>query len=224
MTPPTSGSRSVYWRDEPGPPPAGARVLHPIASVLMRMAWNVRVYRRDLVPRRGPVVLAANHTGILDGPLLYAVLHRPVHALVKQEMFAGPIGAALRALGQIAVDRFAPDPAAVKSCLAVLERGDVLGIYPEGTRGTGDFARIKPGVAYLALCTGAPSFRSPASARGPTAHPSAIYRRFARGSTWSSVGRSRSSRSPGPGDGTSSASLPPSCATSSPSMFAWRAG
>lgn len=154
MTSPAATSR--YWRGLAGPPHGAAGWLHPVAAAFTRATWNVRVYRRDVIPRRGPVILAANHTGFLDGPLLYAVVPRPVHALIKQEMFRGVVGRALRALGQISVDRFTHDPAALKACLAVLERGDMLGIYPEGTRGRGDFGLIKPGVAYLALCTGAP--------------------------------------------------------------------
>lgn len=146
----------AYWKATPGPPRHGAGLLRPLGVAMVRTAWRIRMHGRHHVPQDGPVILAANHTGLLDGPLVYATMPRPVYALVKAEMFHGPVGSLLRRLGQIPVDRFAPDPAAVKSSLAVLERGDVLAIYPEGTRGAGDFARIKPGVAYLALCTGAP--------------------------------------------------------------------
>ena len=54
------------------------------------------------MPADGPVLLAANHTGILDGPLLHGVAPRPSHVLVKEEMFWGPIGWLLHARG--------PDP------------------------------------------------------------------------------------------------------------------
>ncbi len=145
-----------YWSGADGPPRRGARVLRPLATALVRLAWDVRVYDRHHVPAGGPVILAANHTGFLDGPLTYAVMARPVHALIKREMFRGALGALLRKVGQIAVDRSIVDLRAVKSSLAVLDRGDALAIYPEGTRGAGDFSVIKPGVAYLGLCTGAP--------------------------------------------------------------------
>lgn len=131
-------------------------MARPLAAGLARAVWRLRVHGYEHVPRHGPVILASNHTGILDGPLLYAVVRRPVHALVKQEMFSGTLGSALRVAGQIPIDRFGYDPAAIKQCLAVLRRGDVLAIFPEGTRGAGDFARTRPGAAYLALCTGAP--------------------------------------------------------------------
>ncbi|MGW5365239.1 lysophospholipid acyltransferase family protein [Actinopolymorpha pittospori] len=145
-----------YWSGAQGPPRRSLKTVRPFVTGLMRATWKVRIYDQHHIPAGGPVILASNHLGILDGPLLCAVAHRPVHAVVKQEMFRGTTGRALRRLGQIPVDREAYDPAAVKSALAVLDRGDVLAIYPEGARGAGDFALIKPGVAYLAMCTGAP--------------------------------------------------------------------
>ncbi|AYY13579.1 1-acyl-sn-glycerol-3-phosphate acyltransferase [Actinobacteria bacterium YIM 96077] len=139
-----------------GPPDRAARRLRPLLSSVLRAAWRVRVHGGDVIPRQGPAILAANHTGFLDGPLLYSVVKRPVHALVKNEMFTPPLGWALRSLGQIPVDRFACDMPAVQSCLAVLQRGGLIAIYPEGTRGSGTFEQTKPGVAYVALRTGAP--------------------------------------------------------------------
>jgi 1-acyl-sn-glycerol-3-phosphate acyltransferase len=145
-----------YWRGVDGPPRRGLGTARVLASGFVRAGWRVRVHSRHHVPRSGPVILASNHAGFLDGPLLCAVTTRPVHALVKDEMFRGRVGQTLRRLGQIPVERHCVDIGAVRSSLAVLDRGDVLAIYPEGTRGTGDFAKIKPGVAYFALCTGAP--------------------------------------------------------------------
>ncbi len=58
--------------------------------------------------------MAANHVGWLDGPLLAICAPRPVHALTKQEMFAGPLGPFLRAAGQIELDRFHVDVAAIR--------------------------------------------------------------------------------------------------------------
>lgn len=147
---------STFWHDIPGPRAGAAKVVRRPVSMLLRAAWQVRVHGYERIPTRGPVILAANHTGILDGPLLYAVMRRSTYALVKQEMFTGAIGWMLRSIGQIPVDRYGCDLAAVKASLAVLHRGETLAIYPEGTRGTGDFQQIKSGLAYFALCTGAP--------------------------------------------------------------------
>jgi 1-acyl-sn-glycerol-3-phosphate acyltransferase len=79
-----------------------------------------------------------------------------VHALIKREMFTGKAAGGLRALGQISIERTVVDPLAVRTALRVLRDGGAVAIYPEGTRGAGDFARIRNGVAYLALASGAP--------------------------------------------------------------------
>ncbi|WP_205857548.1 lysophospholipid acyltransferase family protein, partial [Phytoactinopolyspora endophytica] len=149
-------AKDNFWHDVPGPGSRGARAFRPVASAVVRTAWNIRLHGDDLVPGEGPVILAANHTSILDGPLLYGVVRRPVHALTKEEMFVGPLRWGLRMIGQIPIDRSCYDLRAIKNCLAVLDRGDVLAVYPEGTRGAGDFSVVRPGAAYLALCTGAP--------------------------------------------------------------------
>jgi 1-acyl-sn-glycerol-3-phosphate acyltransferase len=114
------------------------------------------VFGLEHVPRTGPVILAANHMGYLDGPLLFGVAPRKVHALVKEAMFEGFLGQLLRLSGQICIDRWNPDPRAVKTCLRVLSEGGVVAVYPEGARGRGDVAVSKGGAAYLSLVTGAP--------------------------------------------------------------------
>ncbi len=132
------------------------RAARPAAAWLMRRRWRISVHRTGLVPSTGGVILAANHIGILDGPLLATYAPRPVHALTKSEMFQGRVGGLLRATGQIPLDRSAPDPGAIRSSLRVLRDGGVVGIFPEGTRSSGGLDRFHHGAAYLALVTGAP--------------------------------------------------------------------
>lgn len=102
------------------------------------------------------MILAVNHSHFVDGPMLMGTSPRPVHFLIKQEAFKGPLGSFLRGIGQIAVDRGSTDRAAVLGALGVLERGGVMGIFPEGTRGEGDFASLRSGLAYFAVRSGAP--------------------------------------------------------------------
>jgi 1-acyl-sn-glycerol-3-phosphate acyltransferase len=128
----------------------------PTSRWLIRRWYDVREHGTDRVPRTGPVVVAANHTGVIDGPLLAIFGPRPVHVLTKEEMFRGPLGPFLRLTGQIELDRFVTDLSAIRSCLHVLERGGAVGIFPEGNRGAGDLTRAHHGAAYLALVTGAP--------------------------------------------------------------------
>ena len=122
----------------------------------MRTGWSVRVHDAHLVPARGPVILAPNHTGFLDPPLLMGTSPRPIHCLGKREIFRGPLGWFLRAIGQIPIERSGTDRTALASALAVLAAGRVLVVYPEGTRGSGNFAELRPGLAWLAVRSGAP--------------------------------------------------------------------
>ena len=107
------------------------------------------------LPLDGPVLLAANHTGLMDGPVVMGVVRRPVHMIVKESMFRGPLGTVLRAAGQIPVDT-SGGRTALTIALAVLKRGGAVGIFPEGNRGRGDLADVRAGVAWLALTSGAP--------------------------------------------------------------------
>lgn len=133
------------------------RALRPTARWVLGRRVNVQLSDAHQVPASGPAILAGNHVGALDGPLLAIFSPRPVHALTKQELFRGPLGVALRWVGQIRLNRFGVDPAAVRSVMRVLADGNVAGIFPEGTRGRGDFnAEFHRGAAYLALVTGAP--------------------------------------------------------------------
>ena len=79
-----------------------------------------------------------------------------MHALTKKEMFDGRLGRFLPTSGQVPLDRFNADPAAVKACLRVLRDGGAVGIFPEGSRGAGEFDRFHRGAAYLGLVSGAP--------------------------------------------------------------------
>ncbi|GMA19575.1 1-acyl-sn-glycerol-3-phosphate acyltransferase [Arsenicicoccus piscis] len=125
-----------------------------IGRVLARL-YRVRVEGADRVPASGPVVLVSNHSSAADGPLLFTVTPRPVHFLIKVEMFTGPLRPFLHHLAQIPVDRSRGDRAALTSALDVLRQGGVVGIFPEGTRGQGDVAQVQQGAAWLALQSGA---------------------------------------------------------------------
>ena len=130
--------------------------LRPLARFLIRRRWVVRVSDPGNVPASGPIIYASNHVGVFDGPLLAIFAPRPAHALTKREMFKGVFGRFLWHSGQIPLDRYNPDPRAVKTCLHALRSGRAIGIFPEGSRGAGDLERFHRGAAYLALVSGAP--------------------------------------------------------------------
>lgn len=118
------------------------------------MIWSTRVIGAEQVPATGPVIIAGNHTSVIDGPLLMGVAPRRLHILIKEEMFRGALGVFLRTAGQIPVDRDSGRQA-LATARAVLQRGGALGIFPEGSRGDGDVADSHGGAAWLALNTGA---------------------------------------------------------------------
>lgn len=164
-------------RTEAVPHPARAMLhaLRPAARTLVRRRFAVRVHGEAHVPAQGPVIFASNHIGVADGPLLAAFAPRPVHALTKAEMFRGTLGGFLRASGQIPLDRFRADPAAIKSCLRVLRDGGAVGIFPEGRRGGGELERFHRGAAYIALVSGAPLVPvTMLGTREPGAHTGAL--------------------------------------------------
>lgn len=134
----------------------GAEVGRRIGVGLMYGLWKPRVLGAWRVPATGPVILAVNHAHNVDGPMVMGVAPRPTHFLIKKEAFVGPLGPFLDAIGQVKVDRSGADRTAITRALGVLDQGGVLGIFPEGTRGEGDFASLRAGLAYFAVRSGAP--------------------------------------------------------------------
>jgi 1-acyl-sn-glycerol-3-phosphate acyltransferase len=118
--------------------------------------WKPRVLGAWKVPATGPAILAVNHSHAIDGPMVMGVAPRPTHFLIKKEAFIGPLDPFLLAIGQVKVDRATTDRTAITDALGVLSSGGVLGIFPEGTRGDGDFASLRAGLAYFAVRSGAP--------------------------------------------------------------------
>lgn len=121
----------------------------------VRHRFDLTVVGDANLPSSGPMIIAANHVGFLDGPLIALMAPRPVHLLTKFEMFEGPMGVFLTLTGQIPVHRDEPDPASVRGALEVLRQGRVLGIFPEGGRGAGELTTVQRGAGYFALATGA---------------------------------------------------------------------
>ncbi|GAA2624203.1 lysophospholipid acyltransferase family protein [Streptomyces vastus] len=138
------------------PSEKGAEVGRRIGVGLMYGLWKPRVLGAWKVPATGPVILAVNHSHNIDGPMVIGVAPRPSHFLVKKEAFVGPLGPFMHAVGQLKVDRSIADRTAITQALGVLENGGVLGIFPEGTRGEGNFASLRAGLAYFAVRSGAP--------------------------------------------------------------------
>lgn len=131
-------------------------VLRPFGRLLFRAAFRVQVTGRQHVPLHGAVLLAGNHTGFLDGPLVWAFSPRPATFLAKSELFVGPLARALGWLDQVPVHRGRPDRTALHTALEVLREDRAMGVFPEGTRGAGVLESVSDGLAWLALKSSVP--------------------------------------------------------------------
>ena len=129
-------------------------VLQPFFHLYFRLS---RI-GREHIPEDGPVIFAANHRSFLDPFVIGCMMRRPIYYVAKKELFSHRISAwFLNALGAFPIDRGAADADAMGTARAILERGDCVLIFPEGTRTRpGGLAEPKRGVGRLALETGAP--------------------------------------------------------------------
>ncbi|MYZ08764.1 1-acyl-sn-glycerol-3-phosphate acyltransferase [Streptomyces sp. SID2999] len=132
---------------------------------VLRLVFRPRIEGLDHVPESGAAIIAGNHLSFSDHFLMPAILKRRITFLAKAEYFTGPglkgrlTAFFFRSAGQIPVDRSGKEAgqAAVREGLKVLDRGELLGIYPEGTRShDGRLYKGKVGVAVMALKAGAP--------------------------------------------------------------------
>lgn len=119
----------------------------------------------DNIPSTGPVILASSHQAVMDSFYVPLMIPRQVTFPAKSEYFTAPgvVGRVQKffftAVGQIPVDRTSTDAgdATLKAARTVLDRGDVFGIYPEGTRSPdGRLYRGRTGMARIAMATGVP--------------------------------------------------------------------
>jgi 1-acyl-sn-glycerol-3-phosphate acyltransferase len=129
------------------------QAMRPLAVPLIRGAFRVRVEGRRNIPAKGPAILASNHLSALDHVVLPMATRRTIVNISKAEHFAKPVKAwFFRQWGVIKLKRGSGDQAAMDAARQALAEGNLLCIYPEGTRSTdGRLYRGHTGVARLAL-------------------------------------------------------------------------
>lgn len=135
------------------------RFYHYLAKVLFWLLTRRMIVRGvQHVPTHGPAILVSNHLSYADPASIIGYVNRQVYFMTKSEMFNGGfMDWVITKAEAFPVRRGTIDREALRHALAVLERGDLLGIYPEGTRSTDHQVQsARAGVVLLAKQSGAP--------------------------------------------------------------------
>ena len=129
------------------------RFLVSIVSVLVKLIYRVKINGIENLKDDQPIIISANHIHIFDPVILATLTKRQIFFLSKKELFEKKLFAKFFGkLGVIPIDRDNTDIKAIKSCFRVIRDGNILGIFPEGTRvKTVDINNMKKGVALIAL-------------------------------------------------------------------------
>lgn len=137
----------------------GLAIVRFILNIIFYGLLRLRVVGAENIPAEGAVIMASNHKSYWDPPLVgLACRHRLVHFMAKAELFTNPVfGSAIRRCGAFPVHRGRVDRQSIKTALSLLRKGEVLGIFPEGTRIRREgLGRFHSGVASMAFLTGTP--------------------------------------------------------------------
>ena len=137
------------------------KLLSPICKALFR----IKVTGAENLPEEGGYVVCSNHTSMLDVVALAAALKRLLRFMAKKELFKfKPFGALIRKVGAFPVDRGGSDVKAIKTSISLIESGELVNIFPQGTRHKKEDpskTKIKAGagmIAFHAKCGAVPIF------------------------------------------------------------------
>jgi len=134
------------------------KLVYTLLVLIMKPLYRFKIIGKHNIPKTGPVIIAPNHMSYLD-PIMVAFVARPrpVNFMGKASLLKIPgFGKVLKALHTFPVNRGTVDKGAIVQSLKILSKGEVLLIFPEGTRHReGKLGKPFPGVSSIALKTGA---------------------------------------------------------------------
>jgi 1-acyl-sn-glycerol-3-phosphate acyltransferase len=138
--------RIVYW------------VAQRIAAAVVAALGGMRVEGREHLPERGGVILAANHASYLDPLVVGLAVPKPFWSMAKEPLFRIPVlRSVMRFFRAFPVRPDAADRGALRQAAEILEAGEMLLIFPEGSCSrTGELLPFRPGLALIALRAGTP--------------------------------------------------------------------
>ncbi|MFC6332302.1 lysophospholipid acyltransferase family protein [Paenibacillus septentrionalis] len=131
-------------------------VFRAILRFIYRLLFRIKAVGTENIPAEGAVIIASNHISLLDPPAVGILIKRKVRFMAKEELFNIPvIGMLIKSFGAYPVKRGGVSIDAIKSSINLLKSGEVMGIFPEGTRKKSDdpdaALGAKKGTAMIAM-------------------------------------------------------------------------
>jgi 1-acyl-sn-glycerol-3-phosphate acyltransferase len=128
-----------------------------VVSLVGSVVWRTRYFGRENIPAEGAAMIVCNHQSHLDPPLVSVGCPRQIYIMARKTLFDNPVfGRLIRSIHAVPIDRDGVGAAGIKECLKLLKRGEILLIFPEGTRSpNGQVQPFRPGFVTLAARTGA---------------------------------------------------------------------
>lgn len=129
----------------------GYGIVKIIFTFILKIFFRMEVEGRENIPETGPLVMASNHLSVLDPPVIGTASTRKPYFMAKEEIFVPIFGDICKFLGAFPIKRGNGDMAAIRYSLSILKNGEVLAVFPEGTRSkTGKLGTAEPGTMLLA--------------------------------------------------------------------------
>lgn len=127
-------------------------ILHMAARLVFKLCFDLEVNGCENIPPRGGVIIASNHSSFLDPPVLGLAVYRMAYYMARHDLFSFPIwGRFLRLMNAFPVHRKGFDRKALRQAIEYLRKGEVIILFPEGTRGSGvELLPPMPGVGMIA--------------------------------------------------------------------------
>ena len=127
-------------------------IVAPILTVLYKILFFSRTKNKHNVPKTGGFIISGNHSSNLDAPLFAAVLPRNIRFLSKKELFANKFtNWFFTNAGCVPVDRGASEVSIFKLVVKLLKEGNVVSVFPEGTRHCKSIDDVKSGAVLFAI-------------------------------------------------------------------------
>ena len=133
-------------------------IVRFLLHYFFKIGFRCKIIGANNIPTHGGAIIASNHISLFDPPVIGTSLVRPLHFMAKEELFVIPmVRWFLNKLNAFPVRRGMADRTAIRHALTLLENGEILGLFPEGTRSiTGKLGKPEAGLAMIALKAGVP--------------------------------------------------------------------